>query len=120
MFRESGVLDVQLLPVDLPLPLFQHMAEDYLVRQHTQHAQELCETVLMRCPCTALQQQARRVATAINKLHKGQQLGETKQVLELGLQCGEMRELVVGRRTVLKGFEFLSAERVCMARGVCE
>ena len=88
LFKESGVLDVQLLPVDLPLPLFQHMAEEYLLRQHTQHAQELCETVLMRCPCTALQQQARRVATAINKLHKGQQLGGTKEVLELPMSVG--------------------------------
>ena len=88
MFKESVVLDVELLPVDLPLPLFQHMAEEYLLRQHTQHAQELCETVLMRCPCTALQQQARRVGTAIRKLHKGQQLGGTKEVLELPMRVG--------------------------------
>lgn len=71
LFKESGLLNLQMLPVDLPLPLFQHIAEEYLLRQRNYHAQELCKTVLMRYPSTALQQQAKRVGTGIKKLHKG-------------------------------------------------
>ena len=54
LFKESGSLDLQLLPVDLPLPLFHRIAEEHLFRQHARHVQELCHAVLTHQPSLPL------------------------------------------------------------------
>ena len=112
LLEESGSLDLQLLPVDLPLPLFHRIAEEHLLRHNVHHAQELCHAVLTHQPSLPLKQ-VRRVGNNISKLHKGKQPVPIRKVMELPMSVGELGEWLVGGRVFVENLNFLISD--CMS-----